>query len=83
MAVKDRFFEVFPLAKTAYRRANGGPSAPGRAGTERSGNAPERGGNEEEWPGTTGRWPMVATRCPGVFLVVRDAFRRYGRRGSC
>eukprot|EP00913_Durusdinium_trenchii_P002322 g2144.t1 len=29
MAVKDRFFEVFPLAKTAYRRANGGPSAPG------------------------------------------------------
>ena len=27
--VKSRFFEVFPLAKTAYRRANGGSSAPG------------------------------------------------------
>ena len=28
-AVKSRFFQVFPLAKTAYRRANGGSSAPG------------------------------------------------------
>ena len=26
---KPRFLEVFPLAKTAYRRANGGSSAPG------------------------------------------------------
>jgi hypothetical protein len=28
-AVRKHFFEVFPLAKTAYRRANGGSSAPG------------------------------------------------------
>ena len=27
-AVRKHFFEVFPLAKTAYRRANGGSSAP-------------------------------------------------------
>ena len=26
---KPRFLEVFPLAKTAYRRCNGGSSAPG------------------------------------------------------
>lgn len=26
--VKPRFLDVFPLAKTAYRRANGGSSAP-------------------------------------------------------
>ena len=28
-AVRKHFYEVFPLAKTAYRRANGGSSAPG------------------------------------------------------